>query len=201
VFGVPEPDSRTAPSRRPGRAAILDRAADRFAEAGLEQVVGAVAGVRDVAAAAGVAPATVNHHFPPGGDRRNARLAAAALGRALLGGPSGAGDERATVARLLALAVAPRSTEAAELLRADHDALHAEAVAGLELRLAADGRRPAPGLDVDALAGLVLALADGVRARARFGAGGLDEAAAVDLLVARCTEPAAGAAPASGPST
>ena len=84
-FAVAEPDTRTGGPRRPGRAAILDRAADRFAEAGLDQVVGAIAGVRDVAAAAGAAPATINHHFPPGGDRRNTRLATAALTHALLG--------------------------------------------------------------------------------------------------------------------
>ena len=44
-FPVAEPDTRTGGPRRPGRAAILDRAADRFAEAGLDQVVGAIAGV------------------------------------------------------------------------------------------------------------------------------------------------------------
>ena len=108
-FAVAEPDTRTGGPRRPGRAAILDRAADRFAEAGLDQVVGAIAGVRDVAAAAGAAPATINHHFPPGGDRRNTRLATAALTHALLGHELA--DERSVVARHLALAVAPRSLD------------------------------------------------------------------------------------------
>ena len=163
------PDTRTVPpARRPGRATILDRAADRFAEASLEQVVGSIAGVRDVAEAAGVAPATVNHHFPPGGARRNTRLATVALGHALLG--HDADDERALVARYAALAVAPRSPAAVELLQAHHDAVLAAAVAALEVRLAADARRLVAGLELDDLAGLVVALADGLQAQGRFAA-------------------------------
>lgn len=188
-FPVSEPDARPGPARRPGRATILDRAADRFAETQLEQVVGAVAGVRDVASAAGVAPATVNHHFPPGGDRRNTRLATAALGHALLG--HGPDDERAVVARHLALAVAPRSTDAAELLRAHHEAALAAAVDALEVRLAADARRLVPGVALDDLARLLVALGEGLAAQARFRAGvPASAASAVDLLVDRCTEPA-----------
>jgi hypothetical protein len=183
---VARPLTRTAPATRSGRAAILDGAAERFASASLEQVVGALAGVRDVAAAAGIAPATVNHHFPPGGGRRNTRLAVAALGHALLGHDPA--DERAVVARHAALAVAPRSTEAAALLRAHHEAAVADAGAALEVRLAADARRLVPGLALD-----------GLRDRRRFRTDGADGlAAALDVLVERCTE-AAVAGP--GPAT
>jgi hypothetical protein len=196
-FPVARPDTRTAPATRSGRAAILDGAADRFASASLEQVVGALAGVRDVAAAAGIAPATVNHHFPPGGDRRNTRLALAALGHALLGHDPA--DERGVVARHAALAVAPRSAEAAALLRAHHEAAVADAAAALEVRLAADARCLVPGLALEDLAELVVALVDGLRDRRRFRPDGADGlAAAVDVLVERCTE-AAVAGP--GPAT
>ena len=183
---VAEPDGRT--NRRPGRAAILDAAAARFADATLDQVVGAVAGVRDVAAAAGLAPATINHHFPPGGDRRNTRLAEAALAHAL-GAPD---DERAHVARHLALAVAPRSPAAVEILEAANTPVHEARVAALEVRLAADARRPCNGLSEDGLAVLLGALEDGLRALARHERG-ID--VAIDGLVAlvldRCTDPAA----------
>lgn len=79
-----EPDARTRPAR-PGRDALLDAAADLLAGATLEDVLGAAVGVRGVAAAAGVTPSTVNHHFPgEGGRGPNGRLCAAALHHALL---------------------------------------------------------------------------------------------------------------------
>lgn len=70
--------------RRVGREAILDAAADLFADLDLATTIGAVVGVRTVAAAVGVSPATVNHHFRAGDAPRNERLAAAAVERALL---------------------------------------------------------------------------------------------------------------------
>jgi AcrR family transcriptional regulator len=78
-----EPDARTR-TARPGRAALLDAAADLLATTTIEDAVGATVGVRGVAAAAGVTPSTVNHHFPGGGTARNARLCAAAIDHALL---------------------------------------------------------------------------------------------------------------------
>jgi len=75
-----------------GRDALLEAAADLLAEIDLSTVAGAVVGVRAVAARAGVAPATVNHHFRPGEGGPNARLAGAAtlhaLARAADVGPS-----------------------------------------------------------------------------------------------------------------
>lgn len=210
-----EPDGRTTPGARRGRTALLDHAADRFAEAGLEELVGGVAGVRDVAAAAGVAPATVNHHFPPGGGRRNTRLAAAALRHAALrrgtpvsdataaaagaaaadlraGDPQGlrslvgivaenlaghssgsAADvalEAQTVALYAALGAAPRSGEAADVLRSYYEALHAVCRAIYEGLLDATGRRVAQGYDVDDLITVIVALADGFVMRGRFDA-------------------------------
>jgi AcrR family transcriptional regulator len=87
-----DPDERTdspeqnRPPRpaRPGREPLLDRAADLLAATTLEQVLGGTVGVRQVAAAAGVAPATVNHHFPGNSGRHNVRLAIASLERALM---------------------------------------------------------------------------------------------------------------------
>ncbi len=67
-----------------GRDAILDAAADLFADVDLATVVGGIVGVRAVATAAGVSPATVNHHFRAGDGPRNERLAAAALDHSLL---------------------------------------------------------------------------------------------------------------------
>jgi AcrR family transcriptional regulator len=78
-----EPDARTRPAR-PGRTALLEAAADLLAGATLEDTVGGSVGVRGVAAAGGVTPSTVNHHFPGGGSARNVRLCAAALDHALL---------------------------------------------------------------------------------------------------------------------
>src|SRR5688500_7674544 len=130
---VAEPDTRTGAARRAGRPVILDASATRFAEVTLDQVVGAIAGVRDVAAAAGVAPAALNLCCLPGVDRANVRLAAAALAHALL--DHELADERARVARYAALAVAPRSPGAAALLRAHHESARAAAVASLEVRL------------------------------------------------------------------
>jgi AcrR family transcriptional regulator len=79
-----EPDARTR-TARPGRAALLDAAADLLATTTIEDAVGATVGVRGVAAAAGVTPSTVNHHFPgDGGTARNTRLCAAAIHHALL---------------------------------------------------------------------------------------------------------------------
>ena len=78
-----EPDARTR-TARPGRAALLDAAADLLATTTIEDAVGATVGVRGVAAAAGVTPSTVNHHFPGGGTARNTRLCAAAIDHALM---------------------------------------------------------------------------------------------------------------------
>lgn len=63
--------------------ALLDAAADLLADTDLVEAVGGTVGVRKVAAAAGVAPASVNHHFPAGGGPRNTRLCAEALHHAL----------------------------------------------------------------------------------------------------------------------
>ena len=113
----------------------------------------------------------------------------AALGHALLG--HDADDERALVARYAALAVAPRSPEAGELLLAHHEAALAAVVEALEVRLAADARRLVPGVALDDLARLVVALGDGLSAQARFLPGGTaSSASVVDLVVDRCTEPA-----------
>lgn len=70
--------------RRVGREAILDAAADLFAGVDLPTAIGGIVGVRAVAAAAGISPATVNHHFRAGDGPRNERLAAAAMDHALL---------------------------------------------------------------------------------------------------------------------
>lgn len=78
------PDARQgSPGRRVGREPLLDAAADLLAEAELADVAGVAVGVRAVAEAAGVSPATVNHHFRPDGGGRNRRLAAAAVTHAM----------------------------------------------------------------------------------------------------------------------
>lgn len=79
-----EPDARRgSPGRRVGREPLLDAGADLLAEVDLADVAGAAVGVRAVAEAAGVSPATVNHHFRPDGGGRNRRLAAAAVTHAM----------------------------------------------------------------------------------------------------------------------
>lgn len=96
-----------------GRDSLLEVAADLLAEVDLADVAGTVVGVRAVAARAGVAPATVNHHFRPTGGGANARLAAAATQHAML--------------RAAAEAPADLATDAIEtvvaLQHGDHDAL------------------------------------------------------------------------------
>lgn len=66
-----------------GREALLDAAADLLVAPGATEVAGGVIGVRRVAEAAGVAPATINHHFRPSGGGRNERLVVAAIRHAL----------------------------------------------------------------------------------------------------------------------
>lgn len=77
-------DKRSTPSgKRIGREALLDAAADLLISPSASDVAGGVVGVRRVAEAAGVAPATVNHHFRPTGGGRNERLVVAAVRHAL----------------------------------------------------------------------------------------------------------------------
>lgn len=66
-----------------GREALLDAAADLLVAPTPADLVGGVIGVRRVAQAAGVAPATINHHFRPSGAGRNERLVVGALRHAL----------------------------------------------------------------------------------------------------------------------
>ena len=139
-----EPDARTR-TARPGRAALLDAAADLLATADLESAIGGTVGVRGVATAVGVTPSTVNHHFPGGGGGRNARLCAAAIDHALLrrGVPV---SERTAEAAL---------TAAEELRAGDAEAL------GRLARIAADhliGITPDGDTPVDAEAEVVACL-------------------------------------------
>lgn len=62
---------------------LLDAAADLLAAIELDEAIGGAVGVRRVASVAGVAPASVNHHFPGGGGGPNRRLCADALHHAL----------------------------------------------------------------------------------------------------------------------
>lgn len=66
-----------------GREPLVEAAADLLVAPGVADLMGGVIGVRRVAEAARVAPATINHHFRSSGGGRNERLVIAGLRHAL----------------------------------------------------------------------------------------------------------------------